>query len=97
EGAPARNPFAAMTLNDRNFDIVDEVAKVAADLGSTPIAVSLAWVLSRRGVTSAIIGPRSLEQLKANLPGFELTLPDEAISRLNDVSRPADRPRLPRG
>ena len=76
------------SLTDRNFDIVDEVKKVAADLGTTPTAVSLAWVRSRRGVTSVIIGPRSVDQLKDNLVGFDLELLPETISRLNDISRP---------
>ncbi len=80
---------AAMTLTDRNFDIVDEVNKVAADVGSTPTAVSLAWVLGRRGITSIIIGPRSEAQMKENLIGFDLTLPDEAVARLSDISRPS--------
>jgi aryl-alcohol dehydrogenase-like predicted oxidoreductase len=81
--------YARRLLTDRNFDIVDEVRKVAAELGSTPTAVSLAWVLSRRGVTSVIMGPKSHEQMEGNLPGYELELPAEAISRLNDVSRPS--------
>ena len=89
------NPWAAMTLTDKNFDIVDEVGKVAADLGATPSAVSLAWVRERRGVTSVIIGPRSVDQLRADLLGFDLDLSPDAIGRLNDVSRPADRPRRP--
>jgi len=87
------NAWASMTLTDKNFDIVDEVAKIAADLGATPSAVSLAWVRERRGVTSVIIGPRSVDQLRANLLGFDLELSPDAIGRLNDVSRPADRPR----
>jgi aryl-alcohol dehydrogenase-like predicted oxidoreductase len=81
--------YAEQVLTDRNFDIVDEVRKVAAELDSTPTAVSLAWVLSRRGVTSVIMGPRSLAQMEENLPGYELVLPDDAISRLNDISRPS--------
>ncbi len=80
--------YARRLLTDRNFDIVDEVRKVAAELGATPTAVSLAWVLSRRGVTSVIMGPRSQAQMEGNLPGYDLDLPTEAISRLNDVSRP---------
>ena len=80
---------AAMTLTDRNFDIVEEVNKVAADVGSTPTAVSLAWLLGRRGVTSLIIGPRSQQQLKENLVGFDLTLPGDATARLSDISRPS--------
>jgi len=78
-----------LMLSERNFEIVEDVEKVAAELGSTPTAVSLAWVAGRRGVTSVIIGPRTLAQLEENLPGFELELPQEIISRLNAVSRPA--------
>ena len=56
-------------------------------------AVSLAWLLGRRGVTSVIIGPRTLGQLEENLPGFDLELAPDVVHRLNEVSRPPDRPR----
>jgi aryl-alcohol dehydrogenase-like predicted oxidoreductase len=84
-----RPGMAAMTLTDRNFDIVEAVEDVAAELGTTSVAVAIAWVLSRRGVTCAIIGPRTLQQLKDYEPGFSLKLPEEAVKRLSDVSRPA--------
>jgi aryl-alcohol dehydrogenase-like predicted oxidoreductase len=77
----------ASLLSDRQFDVVEGVEKVAAELGSTPTAVSIAWLLTRRGVTSVIIGPRTLEQHQENMPGFELELPDEALKTLNEVSR----------
>jgi aryl-alcohol dehydrogenase-like predicted oxidoreductase len=41
-----------------------------------------------------IVGPRTAEQMEENLPGFELELPAEAVRRLNEISRPPDRPRL---
>ncbi len=77
-----------LTLTDRNFEIVAEVGKVAAELGSTPTAVSLAWLLNRPGITSVIIGPRTLDQLAQNLAGFELALPRESAKGLSRVSRP---------
>ena len=77
-----------LTLTDRNFEIVAEVSNVADDLGSTPTAVSLAWLLNRPGVTSVIIGPRTVDQLTQNLAGFELELPSDAAKRLGKVSRP---------
>jgi aryl-alcohol dehydrogenase-like predicted oxidoreductase len=80
----------AAALSERALDVADAVKKVAADVGATPTAVSLAWVRARRGVTSVIIGPRTLTQLEDNLPGFELSLDDETNHRLNEVSRPAD-------
>jgi aryl-alcohol dehydrogenase-like predicted oxidoreductase len=95
-GRRASAGWAATALTERNFEIVGAVEKGAAELGTTPTAVALAWVRSRRGVTSVIIGPRTLQQLEENLPGFDLELPPEVLSLLNDVSRPADRARLPR-
>jgi aryl-alcohol dehydrogenase-like predicted oxidoreductase len=64
------------------------VAEVAGELGATPSAVAVAWCLARQGVTSVIIGARTLEQLQDYLPAFALTLPDAAIKRLSDISRP---------
>lgn len=75
-------------LNDQSLDIAEDVKKVAADLGCTPTALSLAWVGGRRGVTSVIIGPRTLAQLEENLPAFELELSPETVHQLNEISRP---------
>lgn len=83
--------WALMILTERNFEIVKEVTKVADEVGSTPTAVSLAWCLTRRGVTSAIIGPRTLQQQEECLAGFDLELPEEMVKRLSDASRPAGR------
>ncbi len=69
-----------------HFDVADAVAEVAAELETTSTAVALAWVLSRRGVTSVIIGPRTLEQYEANMVGFDLTLPADAVKRLSAAS-----------
>lgn len=86
-GGRARNPAFNM-LDERNLDIADAVGKVAAEMGTTPTAVAIAWVLSRRGVTSVIIGPRTFDQYEQNMEGFELTLDQTTIERLNEVSRP---------
>jgi aryl-alcohol dehydrogenase-like predicted oxidoreductase len=84
---PVGRAWARELLRDRNLDIAEEVTKVAAELGTTPTAVALAWVRRRPGVTSVIIGPRSVEQLRGNLRGLALDLPAEATDRLDEVSR----------
>lgn len=86
---PRARRWADDQLTDRNLDIADEVGKVAAELDATPAAVALAWVRNRPGVTSVIIGPRTVEQLQQNLAGFELGLPAELASRLDEASGPA--------
>ncbi|MEV5825519.1 aldo/keto reductase [Spirillospora sp. NPDC052242] len=78
--------FVDEMLNERTLGIAEEVGRVADELGATPAAVALAWVRSRPGVTSVIVGPRSLEHLRGNLAGFELELPPEAVARLDEAS-----------
>jgi aryl-alcohol dehydrogenase-like predicted oxidoreductase len=77
-----------LTLTDQNYKIVAEVEKASLELGTTPTAVSLAWLLGQSGVTSVIIGPRTVDQLTQNLAGFELDLPLEQAKALTAVSRP---------
>ena len=86
---PTARSWAEQQLSDRNLHVAEAVTEVATELGSTPAAVALAWVRNRPGVTSVIIGPRSLAQLRQNLTGLELDLPDEATTHLDHVSGPA--------
>ena len=65
------------------------VKKVAADLGSTPARVALAWVQGRPGVTSSILGARTLAQLEDNLGALDLQLPPEARAVLDEASKPS--------
>jgi len=74
-------------LNDQSLDAADEVGKVAAELGATPTAVAIAWLLARRGVTSVIIGPRTFDQFKQNMEGFDLQLDPAVGKRLSDATR----------
>jgi diketogulonate reductase-like aldo/keto reductase len=65
------------------------VRRIAGELGTTPARVALAWVQSRPGVTSTIIGTRSAAQLEDNLGALDLKLPGEAVTALNEVSKPS--------
>jgi len=75
-------------FRDRNFDIVDIVVEEARRLGTTPAALSLAWNLSRPGVTAPIIGPKSVKQLEENLAALDLEVPEETTQRINEASEP---------
>jgi aryl-alcohol dehydrogenase-like predicted oxidoreductase len=87
-GAPRLAAQAAHALSARNLAIAGEVSAVAAELGAAPSTVATAWCLTRRGVASAIVGPRTLAQLPGYLAGAELALPDEALKRLSAASKP---------
>ncbi|MCU1676334.1 MAG: aldo/keto reductase [Frankiales bacterium] len=72
----------------RLYDIVDEIVAVAQERGATPAQVTLAYTLSRPGVTSAVVGARRPEQLIDNLGSAELALSDDDIARIERISRP---------
>ncbi len=76
-------------IRDKDYDIIDTLQEVASELGTDVAAVALAWVQGRPGVSSTIIGARTMEHLEANLKALDLRLSPEQISRLDAVSKPA--------
>jgi len=89
DAKPGRGAWVAASLNERSFSVLDVVRRVAGELGTTPARVALAWVQSRPGVRSTIIGARSVAQLEDNLGALDLTLPAEALAALDEASKPA--------
>jgi aryl-alcohol dehydrogenase-like predicted oxidoreductase len=85
---PFREIWRRRAFRDRNYDIVDVVLGEAQKLGVSPIALSLAWNLSRPAVVAPIIGPKSVKQLEDNLAALDITLPEDAVQRIDDASRP---------
>lgn len=54
-------------------------------LGEEPADVALAWLLHQPGVTSPIIGPRTLDQLESSIRAMEITLPAEILKKLDHI------------
>src|SRR4029077_12659830 len=75
-------------LNERTYAIIDELARIAREIGATSAAVALAWVHSRPGVASTIIGARRLDQLDQNLAALDVTLKPEQTASLDRLSEP---------
>ena len=86
---PDRGDRVKAFFTERNLTIIDELIRIAGERGTSPAGVALAWVQSRPGVTSTIIGARRLDQLDQNLTALDLTLLDADIAALNAVSEPA--------
>jgi aryl-alcohol dehydrogenase-like predicted oxidoreductase len=78
---------------ERAFDIIDVLRAIADRRGATPAQVALAWLLSRRVVTSVIVGAKRVEQLTDNLGALDVTLETEDLEALERVS--AEAPRYP--
>jgi aryl-alcohol dehydrogenase-like predicted oxidoreductase len=79
---------SAAGLTEAQYAILDVVNEVAAEVGANTAAVALAWVRTRPGVASTLIGARRLDQLKVNLDAIEVSLSSDQIGRLDAVSKP---------
>jgi aryl-alcohol dehydrogenase-like predicted oxidoreductase len=71
----------------RAFRTVEAMRPIATVHGVSVARVALAWVLRKPGVTSVIIGAKTLDQLADNLAAAELTLSDAEMSALDEVSK----------
>ncbi len=89
-GAPADSQRSRLgEPAERDWDVIDAVAGIAAELGVGSAEVALAWVRSRPAVTSTLIGARTSEQLRSNLASLEITLTPEQLAALNEPSTPS--------
>jgi aryl-alcohol dehydrogenase-like predicted oxidoreductase len=86
--SPVLAPYVEARRNERSARIVHAVLTAADGLGTSPLAVALAWVRDRPGVASAVVGARDAAQLAASLATEKLELPAEIQSALDDVSVP---------
>ncbi len=82
------NPFGDTLFTDRNWGIVDALRGVADAIGETPARVALAWVLSKPGVDTALMGVSRVSQVHDNVAATELRLPMEQIAALDQASMP---------
>jgi aryl-alcohol dehydrogenase-like predicted oxidoreductase len=71
---------------ERTWNILDVMAPIAKAHGCSPARVSLAWLLAKPVVTSVILGAKRLDQLQDNLAAVELTLTQDELRRLDEVS-----------
>ncbi len=71
---------------ERNWKIIDAVMAVSEEVGSSPAAVSLAWLLHKPQVTSVIFGARNVGQLDDNVKATELELSEDQVNRLDEAS-----------
>jgi aryl-alcohol dehydrogenase-like predicted oxidoreductase len=71
---------------ERTWKILDVTAPIAKAHECSPARVSLAWLLAKPVVTSVIIGAKRLDQLRDNLAAVELTLTQDQLRRLDEVS-----------
>jgi aryl-alcohol dehydrogenase-like predicted oxidoreductase len=68
------------------YDIIDVMSDIGQSLNVSVAAVALNWVIRQKGVTSTIIGAKTIEQLNDNIAAVTLQLTAEEMEQLNEVS-----------
>ena len=74
--------------NQRKLDAADALARLANEHGLSLIHTALAFVIRHPAVTSAIIGPRTMEQLESQLGAAEVELSDELLDAIDEIVAP---------
>jgi aryl-alcohol dehydrogenase-like predicted oxidoreductase len=78
----------AYLRDERRLDVVEQLVPLAEKAGMSLTHLALAFVISHPGVTSAIIGPRTMEHLDDLLAGAGTVLTDEILDRIDAIVSP---------
>ena len=74
--------------NQAKFDAVEQLALLAEEVGLTLPQLALGFILEHPGVTSAIIGPRTMEQLETYLASGDAHLDAATLDRIDEIVPP---------
>jgi aryl-alcohol dehydrogenase-like predicted oxidoreductase len=80
--------FPQQMGDDRNLDAVEQLVPIAERAGLSLTHMAIAFVMAHPGVTSAILGPRTMQQLDDLLAGADVGLSDEVLDQIDKVVAP---------
>ncbi|MFC6019412.1 aldo/keto reductase [Plantactinospora solaniradicis] len=99
-GRAALNPGRfdpSLPVNITKLEIVEQLVELADGLGCTLPELAVAFTVAHPAVTSAIIGPRTMEQLDGLLRGATLALDDATLDRIDEIVPPGTNVYQPDG
>jgi len=73
-------------FTERNWRILDAFLEIAKQINKTPAQVALNWVTRQPGVTSTILGAKTVAQIEDNLGAIGFEIPSEFRTRLDEAS-----------
>jgi aryl-alcohol dehydrogenase-like predicted oxidoreductase len=78
----------SVPVNQRKLDAVEDLAQLAEKAGISLVELAVAFVIRHPAVTSAIIGPRTMEQLETQLGAADVTLSGELLDAIDEIVPP---------
>ena len=83
-----RAPFLKVMSDERRLDAVEQFVPLAEEAGLQMTHLAMAFAIAHPDVTSALLGPHTMEQLDDLLAGFEVVLSDEILDRIDEIVPP---------
>jgi aryl-alcohol dehydrogenase-like predicted oxidoreductase len=74
--------------NQRKLDAADALGQLADEAGLSLVHLALAFVINHPSVTSAIIGPRTMEQFTSQIGALDVTLTNDVLDRIDEIVPP---------
>jgi aryl-alcohol dehydrogenase-like predicted oxidoreductase len=81
-----KNPNFAQRMDTKRMELGDQVAKIAAEIGTSATALSLAWLMHQPAVCTVIAGATRESQIDENLKAIDLILSDDILQALDEAS-----------
>jgi aryl-alcohol dehydrogenase-like predicted oxidoreductase len=78
----------SLPFNQRKLEAAEALGQLAEEAGLSLIEMAIAFVLNHPAVTSAIIGPRTMEQLESQLPAADVVWDDALLDRIDEIVTP---------
>jgi aryl-alcohol dehydrogenase-like predicted oxidoreductase len=78
----------SIPANQQKLEIVNQLTKLAEDSKLSLIELAVAFVLEHPAISSAIIGPRTMEQLESQLSIPEIQLDTAVLDRIDELVPP---------
>ncbi len=74
--------------NQAKLEAADALAVLAEEAGTSLVHLAIAFVLRHPGVSSAIIGPRTMEHLESQIGAVDVVLSDDVLDRIDEIVPP---------
>jgi len=74
--------------DERRIDVVEQLIPLAAEAGLPMTHLAMAFATAHPGVTSALIGVRTMDHLDSLLAGLDVTLSDDVLDRIDAIVAP---------
>ncbi|PSL02088.1 aryl-alcohol dehydrogenase-like predicted oxidoreductase [Haloactinopolyspora alba] len=84
----AQIPFMTAIRNESRLDVVEQLIRLADEAGLRMTHLAMAFAISHPGVSSALLGARTMEHLDDLLAGLDVTVTDEILDRIDEIVPP---------